>query len=557
MDTWRSTYLGLRELPRELTAFEVQTFFTFSIAEREAIAQRRSATHQLGLALHIGFMRMSGRLLDAFRVLPPNLWRHLGEHLGVQAPEVASLRGMYKRGRTLYDHHQVACEVLGFAWMSEGQRRALVRALSDELHRCIDRERLLVFARHWLYERRLIVAHERTLRSTIAAAAKRHEHELAARIGAQVDAPRLAGWRKVPIRPHRSGLTRQTWLWQAPARHSTRQIAEVLERIEFLYELGVQQHLGDVPDLALRRYARRLARRKPSVAARIQEPGRTVGVACFLRYCLLVATDQLILMVRRCVADLWRQAAAVTPDSVNWADLYRQLLGELTQLAGADAVSDSELRTRLAGLVLQNQQRKPPSRAQLIRARLTDAVGPIRSLLAALCKLPWQAQGEHPVVQALGLLRDLYARNKRHLPADVSIRLGPVWRDAITGYDRERAFRALEVATLFALRRALRNGSVWIEHSLSFRSREQLFIASERWQTEAKRHYARLALPVHASAFLTPLLERVRGSLEAVAAAQPRRHPAHRRRSAPGAACGGRGGAGDRQAARPTRSAHR
>jgi len=91
MDTWRSTYLGLRELPRELTAFEVQTSFTFSIAEREAIAQRRSATHQLGLALHIGFMRMSGRLLDAFRVLPPNLWRHLGKHLGVQAPEVASL----------------------------------------------------------------------------------------------------------------------------------------------------------------------------------------------------------------------------------------------------------------------------------------------------------------------------------------------------------------------------------------------------------------------------------------------------------------------------------
>lgn len=60
------------------------------------------------------------------------------------------------------------------------------------------------------------------------------------------------------------------------------------------------------------------------------------------RFLSTVATDQLILMVRRRVADLWRQAAAVTPDSVNWADLYRQLLGELTQLAGADAVSDSE-----------------------------------------------------------------------------------------------------------------------------------------------------------------------------------------------------------------------
>src|SRR3546814_7689003 len=48
--------------------------------------------------------------------------------------------------------------------------------------------------------------------------------------------------------------------------------------------------------------------------------------------------------------------------------------------------------------------------------------------------------------------------------------------------DRERAFQALEVATLFALRRAVRNGSVWIEHSLSFRGRARLFFTDERWQ---------------------------------------------------------------------------
>ena len=57
---------------------------------------------------------------------------------------------------------------------------------------------------------------------------------------------------------------------------------------------------------------------------------------------------------------------------------------------------------------------------------------------------------------------------------------------AISGYDRERAFRALEVATLFALRRSVRNGSVWIEHSLTFRGRERLFLPAERWQAEAK-----------------------------------------------------------------------
>ncbi|SCW98746.1 hypothetical protein SAMN02799637_04916, partial [Ralstonia sp. UNCCL144] len=55
-------------------------------------------------------------------------------------------------------------------------------------------------------------------------------------------------------------------------------------------------------------------------------------VACFLRYCLFTTTDQLILMVQRRIADLWRQAAADVPATVNWAAMYKTLLGELVAL---------------------------------------------------------------------------------------------------------------------------------------------------------------------------------------------------------------------------------
>jgi hypothetical protein len=59
--------------------------------------------------------------------------------------KVASLRAMYERGRTLFDHQQVACTVLGFQWMSEHQRRSLVRELRDEVARCADRDQLPVY----------------------------------------------------------------------------------------------------------------------------------------------------------------------------------------------------------------------------------------------------------------------------------------------------------------------------------------------------------------------------------------------------------------------------
>jgi hypothetical protein len=57
---------------------------------------------------------------------------------------------------------------LGFYWLSEPRRRALVRVLRDELARTTDRQRLLQFARRWLYEHQLIVLRERDLRTMIA-----------------------------------------------------------------------------------------------------------------------------------------------------------------------------------------------------------------------------------------------------------------------------------------------------------------------------------------------------------------------------------------------------
>lgn len=136
MDTWQSGLLGLRELPPEISSFELQAFFTFSGTERAAIEECRQPAHKLGLALHIGFLRMSGRPLNAVRMVPANLLQHLGTQLAIEAvPDLASLRALYRRGRTLYDHQALACKLVGFTRMSEHQRRHLVRALRDEVQR--------------------------------------------------------------------------------------------------------------------------------------------------------------------------------------------------------------------------------------------------------------------------------------------------------------------------------------------------------------------------------------------------------------------------------------
>lgn len=67
--------LGHARTSARHSGFELQAFFTFSQAERELIGARRGESLKLGLALRIGFLRMSGRVLDAFRIVPPALWR--------------------------------------------------------------------------------------------------------------------------------------------------------------------------------------------------------------------------------------------------------------------------------------------------------------------------------------------------------------------------------------------------------------------------------------------------------------------------------------------------
>lgn len=57
MDKWRATFLGLKRLPRELTAFEIQAFLVFTAEEKQLIEDRRRGPElKLDLALQIGFL---------------------------------------------------------------------------------------------------------------------------------------------------------------------------------------------------------------------------------------------------------------------------------------------------------------------------------------------------------------------------------------------------------------------------------------------------------------------------------------------------------------------
>ncbi|HET9646529.1 MAG TPA: DUF4158 domain-containing protein [Burkholderiaceae bacterium] len=119
----------------------------------------------------------------------------MGRQIGIDAPELATLRSLYTtRAQTLYDHQQLACEVLGFREMTEHQRRYLVRWLRDTLAGRAGTGGLLPELKRWFYEHRILLIADRELKRLIAEAARDREAQLLDAVLKAFGAECLAEW---------------------------------------------------------------------------------------------------------------------------------------------------------------------------------------------------------------------------------------------------------------------------------------------------------------------------------------------------------------------------
>jgi hypothetical protein len=85
MRTLLWSYLGWRRFPRDMSAFEVRHFFSFSVADRRELRVRYPRRLRLGAALQVGFVRMTGTTLDSFDYVPNAVLKHVARTLALPA----------------------------------------------------------------------------------------------------------------------------------------------------------------------------------------------------------------------------------------------------------------------------------------------------------------------------------------------------------------------------------------------------------------------------------------------------------------------------------------
>src|ERR1022692_106567 len=105
MLAWPVPFLGWRRFPADVSEFEIAHFFTLKPIDIGAVHSRYKESLRLGAALQLGFLTMCGRPLSALQRVPTELLQHLGKQLAVPAPDIATLRAIYRRrGSTLFEH---------------------------------------------------------------------------------------------------------------------------------------------------------------------------------------------------------------------------------------------------------------------------------------------------------------------------------------------------------------------------------------------------------------------------------------------------------------------
>lgn len=236
-------FVGAVELPRSLSDFDVEQSFRISSADVEAIRERFRADRRLGAAVQLVVLRATGRSPNRTANVPRALLRSLCTALGLTETVIASLKTIYERVATLYEHQKWARDFAGITDAHDTTMAALGEALEHLASAAASVDELVQEAELWLFARQHLLPADRVLRDLARTAFALVEAAALDAVNSEIpaDVQRKVLAAVYSSRRGRTGGTVLEWLKLPANRHSPVSIAEVTEKISYLKELGVDR----------------------------------------------------------------------------------------------------------------------------------------------------------------------------------------------------------------------------------------------------------------------------------------------------------------------------
>ena len=498
-------YLGRHRFPNDITEFELLRAFTFSDRERRDIRRAFRVRYRLAAALQLGFLRLTGTALGSVAYVPTVVLHHLGRQFRGPTPDLATLRALYRRRPTRFEHRRWAIEYLGLCKLDARGETGLDEELRQRTHGTLARSRLEQCAREWLHGRRYLIPGPRRIKARVRRVVQTIEADDHREVRRSTSADQLQRAFATLLAPRAGGaLSALEWLRRPPKRRSLRTIREVHEKYRWLEPLVIACRVAGIPRERALVYARRFRRRRAADLSALGTSRRELEALCFMTVTLSTLTDDLLRLIEIRVTAIWRWAYGVAADEVTPNRVRRrgEVLTQIRSLVDDPAVSDAAFRHQVRTLVRPATETDVPTRAADVRDVLCRNARRIRPLIELLLSLNLSAERGHPARACLEWLRGVYADGGQRLWPDPPVEWYPRrWRALVQGNDGPLALRAFEAATLGLVRRALRNGTLWSVHGEEFSDPARHLMPEPTWVRSATGYRFRKGLPANPVAY--------------------------------------------------------
>lgn len=525
LPSWQIPFLGLRQFPRSLTLFEIDTFFSFNDEERSAIQSRRGDHLRLAFGIHLAFLKMTGTTLSAVDRIPMFVLMQVSDQLSLPHVDIATVRSLYRRRkRTLYEHQQWAMQLLSIDAFNEHHQRALMRAFRPPVSNASDVRAIAVDIMSWLFTRGIRIPGPRRVQAMALKVVRRAEHEMASSVMSAVPDYVLLLWEQELFTAQNERQQSQLeWLGSAPHKRSTGALDDAVTKLATLRRLSVP--IIALPGISLENLielSQRCRSRRPSRLKTLREPTRTIELACFLRHALLTINDTILSLCDMRATDLRRQAQELANETerIELREM-RALLSRTRQFAEDADQSDAQVRQFVLD-TLPCTHGVPVSRAHRYRDALTADGYRVRRLLHCMTTPRLECVEGSRIDLLLTRWKRFQLSNEKPVSDDQIGAIPPRWREHVFQSDNKKAGAAFDCVVLTELCCALRNGSVWAPESLSFLQRDAMMIDEKDWKIQRKTAYRDFNLPLAARNFLQQRLDALGSGLAGVAEAVER-----------------------------------
>ena len=494
MPSFHLRFVGHTVLPKSLSELDVEQGFGLSDKDVAAIHEKYKSKpdSRLGVAIQLSLLRATGRTPETVAGLPPALLRHLSKQVGARTTDLASLKTLYNRRATRFNHQAWAREFAGFSEHDEVSKNRLSEVLGELAISALSTDDLVQQAQLWLFAQQIIIPGDRPIRdlARIAFAAQDAASLAAVRAGVPERELKVAMSRLYAKRLGRTGGTVLEWLKTPPGKHGQISLSDIIKKVQYLQTLRVHEcKLAAIPIARLEAYSHAVVSRPPSDTAKLSDDQRTLELCCFLYVTLLELTDISIDMGGRRVCDVVRAASGrvVERQARGSIDLRAQR-PEVKNVLYDARLTDKARIAKLKELLPKDENERAGSRAALVRQSMVDDWGPkVAALVNAMGMFEFLGSEKARSIKQIAALRELAAAKARQLPDDFDLSIAdPVWHPLLSSPDRKKALAALRACTISTVRKDVRGGKVWLAHSRKYRDREDQLIPADEWENKRK-----------------------------------------------------------------------